>query len=158
LHSFSKLVAYLKRCREALNDDGILLCDLFGGFMAMRKCNKVRQHGKIRYVLEHEAFDLITNITRIFLHFRLEDGSWLKKAFEYPFRLWTIADIREGMELAGFKKTEVYLSENLVDQETEAFCDYERIPLYASNSKNPNPERPPLPQLESWNAYIIGLK
>jgi len=46
--TFSKLVAYLKRCHEALQDGGMFVCDLFGGYKAQMGSEKVRQHGDVK--------------------------------------------------------------------------------------------------------------
>lgn len=55
--------------------------------------------------------------------------------------------MREAMALAGFKRTEVYMSENLLEQ--ESFSDFERLPAHGG---------PPVRQMDSWNCYVVGLK
>jgi len=89
--------------------------------------------------------DLVLSFEQLKLKFS-RTGSWLKRAFEYSFRVWSIADVREAMLLGGFKSTEVYLSENLADEET--FTDVSRVPATG----------PHISQMDSWNAYIIGLR
>jgi len=119
-----------------------------------------------------EYFDIIKNTTKLVINFRFKDGkahdiwiywknrrlvntplppvrtegSWIKRAFDYQFRLWNIADVRECLLLAGFKRAEVYLSENLLDQEN--FSDYTRVPRNGG----------PVAQMDSWNAYVVGIK
>ena len=51
------------------------------------------------------------------IHFKFKDGSRIKKAFSYDWRLWTLPEIREVMEEAGFSNTRVYWEDE--DEEGE---------------------------------------
>ena len=42
------------------------------------------------------------------IHFRFPDGSKIKEAFTYEWRLWTIPELRELLMEAGFKRVDVY--------------------------------------------------
>jgi hypothetical protein len=42
------------------------------------------------------------------IHFRFPDGSELRKAFTYDWRLWTLAEIQETLIEAGFVRPAVY--------------------------------------------------
>jgi hypothetical protein len=42
------------------------------------------------------------------IHFVFPDGSKMKDAFRYEWRLWSIPEIRELLVEAGFSKTVVY--------------------------------------------------
>ena len=42
------------------------------------------------------------------IHFRFDDGSRLKKAFSYDWRLWTLPELREILREVGFAQTLVY--------------------------------------------------
>ncbi len=55
---------------------------------------------------------------KCFIHFELPDGSRMDKAFRYEWRLWTIPEIREILQEAGFSKVTVYL-EGDDDEEDE---------------------------------------
>ena len=45
---------------------------------------------------------------RCHIHFAFPDGSRLKKAFTYDWRLWTLPEIRELLDEAGFSRITVY--------------------------------------------------
>ena len=42
------------------------------------------------------------------IHFSFPDGSKIKKAFTYDWRLWTLPEIRELLLEAGFQRATVY--------------------------------------------------
>jgi hypothetical protein len=42
------------------------------------------------------------------IHFRFPDRSRLERAFTYDWRLWTLPELRELLEEAGFRRTTVY--------------------------------------------------
>jgi hypothetical protein len=43
-----------------------------------------------------------------YIHFHFNDGSKLRKAFHYEWRLWSLPEIREILLEAGFSKVTVY--------------------------------------------------
>ena len=45
---------------------------------------------------------------RTHIHFKFPDGSRIKKAFTYEWRLWTAPEIRELLLEAGFRNPTVY--------------------------------------------------
>ena len=44
------------------------------------------------------------------IHFKFDDGSRLKRAFTYDWRLWTLVEIRELLQAAGFSRVVTYFS------------------------------------------------
>jgi len=42
------------------------------------------------------------------IHFRFPDGTELKNAFTYDWRLWTVPELREALANAGFRKVTVW--------------------------------------------------
>jgi hypothetical protein len=42
------------------------------------------------------------------IHFKFPDGSKIKRAFSYEWRLWTLPELREILEEAGFSNVAVY--------------------------------------------------
>jgi hypothetical protein len=45
---------------------------------------------------------------RCHIHFRFPDGSKLKRAFTYEWRIWTLPELRELLLEAGFASARVY--------------------------------------------------
>ncbi len=102
------LLAYFKRAREALVDDGILFLDAFGGYEAHRELEERTEYDDFTYVWDQASFDPIQHAMTCQIHFEFPDGSELKKAFEYHWRLWTLPEVRELLVEAGYSSVEVY--------------------------------------------------
>ena len=105
-----KLRAYFKRAYGATKPDGIFFCDLFGGPEAQEETKEKTKHKKhgFTYIWHQAEFHPVTNYIRCHIHFRLKDGSKLKKAFTYEWRLWSAPEIRALLLEAGFRKATVY--------------------------------------------------
>lgn len=105
-----KLRTYFQRAREALADDGLFFIDLFGGGEAheeTREKTKFKELG-FTYIWDQAEFHPVTHYMRCHIHFKFKDGSKLKKAFTYEWRLWSAPELRELLEEAGFRKSTLY--------------------------------------------------
>lgn len=104
------LRAYFEKAREALVDDGLLFLDMFGGPEAQEETKEKTKHKKhgFSYIWHQETFHPVTHFIRCHIHFKFRDGSKMKKAFTYEWRLWTAPEIRELLAEAGFSKSTVY--------------------------------------------------
>lgn len=102
--------AYFERVRDSLKDDGVFFCDLFGGPEAQEETKEKTKHKKhgFTYIWEQAEFHPVTHHMRTHIHFRFKDGSKIKKAFTYEWRLWTAPEICELLLEAGFSKATVY--------------------------------------------------
>lgn len=104
----AQLLAYFRAARRALRDDGLLYLDCYGGYEAQDVMEEPRKCAGFTYVWDQAAFNPITSETLCHIHFRFPDGTQLKKAFTYDWRLWSIAEIRELLAEAGFCRSTVY--------------------------------------------------
>lgn len=102
------LLAYFRAVRRALRRGGILVADLFGGPEAMKDIVETRRVGGFTYVWEQSSFDPITNRLVAHIGFRFRDGSRLRRAFSYDWRLWSLPEVRDVLAEAGFRETHVY--------------------------------------------------
>ena len=102
--------AYFQRAHAALKDDGVFFCDMFGGPEAQEETREKTKHKKhgFSYVWDQAEFHPITHYIRCHIHFKFKDGSKIKKAFTYEWRLWTAPELRELLLEAGFSKATVY--------------------------------------------------
>lgn len=103
-----KLSGYFRRCYEALKDDGVLFLDMYGGPEAQEETKEKTKHKKFTYIWHQATFHPVTHFVRCHIHFKFPDGSKIKKAFSYEWRLWTAPEIRELLLEAGFAKATVY--------------------------------------------------
>ena len=98
---------YFETVRSHLNDDGLFFLDLFGGWEAQQELSEKREVDGFRYIWHQAKFNPITADFLAHIHFRFPDGSKMKKAFTYDWRLWTLPELRELLEEAGFEHVEV---------------------------------------------------
>jgi hypothetical protein len=103
-----ELRAYFERCRNALVDDGILFLDAFGGPEAIEVQKEKTKFDHFTYVWDQADFHPVTNHMRCHIHFKFPDGSKIKNAFTYEWRMWTLPEIRELLLEAGFASARIY--------------------------------------------------
>ena len=106
--SRGKLCGYFRRVYEGLADDGVLFLDAFGGYESYREIKEKRKLKGFRYIWEHAHYDPISGDILCHIHFSFPDGSKLKKAFTYDWRLWTLPELQELLTEAGFSRVQVY--------------------------------------------------
>jgi hypothetical protein len=102
------LRTYFERCRHALVDDGILFLDAFGGPDGIAVQKEKTRFDDFTYIWDQAEFHPVTNHMRCHIHFKFPDGSKIKKAFTYEWRIWSLPEIRELLLEAGFKSARVY--------------------------------------------------
>jgi len=90
------MLAYFKRTREALVDDGLLFLD------------EKRKVDGFKYIWEQAEFNAITNELKCHIHFHFPDKSKIKKAFTYTWRVWGARELREILAEAGYSESMVY--------------------------------------------------
>ena len=72
-----------------------------------RRKDKRRCEG-FTYVWDQFRYDPITHDATCHIHFHFRDGSKIRRAWTYEWRLWTIGELRDLLEEAGFASTTVY--------------------------------------------------
>ncbi len=103
------LRTYFQRVLESLAPGGIFFLDHYGGYESMREMTEKRDiDGKFTYVWDQHRYDPISGSMTCHIHFHFNDGSKMRKAFSYDWRLWTLPEIREILDEAGFRQSTVY--------------------------------------------------
>ena len=102
------MVRYMRRCRDALKDDGVLFMDMFGGPEAYEETKEKTKYDDFTYIWHQAKFRPVTNHMRCHIHFKFPDGSRIKKAFTYEWRLYSAPELRDMLLEAGFQKVTVY--------------------------------------------------
>lgn len=103
-----EMVAYFRSCRERLVRDGILLLDVYGGSDSYLVQEEERDLDGFTYVWDTTAFNPITGDVVTHIHFRFPDRTELNRAFSYEWRLWTLPELQECLQEAGFREVHVY--------------------------------------------------
>jgi cyclopropane fatty-acyl-phospholipid synthase-like methyltransferase len=99
---------YFECTRKSLKPGGILILDMFGGWEAQMEVTDKTRYKGFTYVWEQTKYDPLTHLTQFQIHFKIHGGRSINAAFEYNWRLWTIPEVRELLEEAGYKKLDIY--------------------------------------------------
>jgi hypothetical protein len=104
---------YFRRVRSHLSESGILVLDAFGGSEAVEVLEEEREieDGDFTYVWDQKSFSPATHHMDCRIHFRFEDGSRIKNAFRYSWRLYTLPELRDLLLEVGFREVRTYFEE-----------------------------------------------
>jgi SAM-dependent methyltransferase len=148
------LRAYFRTARESLTGDGIFVLDCFGGTEAMESMSEDRRipasisiEGRklpaFTYVWDQARFNVVDHDILCHIHFKFSDGTMMKRAFTYNWRLWTLPELQETILEAGFASAEVYL-EGWDDEADEADGIYRRRSTFEN--------------MAGWVGYVVGIR
>jgi SAM-dependent methyltransferase len=104
----STMIEYFRNVRNGLMEDGIFFLDAYGGYDAPREIEENRECEGFTYVWEQASFNPIDGLMTCHIHFEFPDRSRMDRAFSYRWRLWTLPEICEMLEEAGFSEVTVY--------------------------------------------------
>lgn len=108
---------YFESVRDALAEDGVLFLDAYGGYNSFKECREHTEQDGFTYIWDQASYDPISGEMTCHIHFTFPDGSRMRRAFSYHWRMWTLPEIREILEEAGFGTITVYWQGT--DEETE---------------------------------------
>ncbi|MEM7278381.1 MAG: class I SAM-dependent methyltransferase [Pseudomonadota bacterium] len=103
-----ELIDYFSRVRASLADGGLFMLDAFGGSEAFEEMKEKTKHDGFTYVWDQAKYHPVTGYMKTHIHFKFPDGSKMKKAFTYEWRLWTLPEIQELLLESGFAKATIY--------------------------------------------------
>jgi len=142
------LRAYFEAARRGLAADGIWIGEIYGGTEAIDVLEEEREVGPYTYVWEQARFDPITHDTTCHISFRMRDGSKVRHAFTYEWRLWTLPELREALLEAGFREVRFYFEELAPDEDD---------PDLLTGTGNFVDTRSLDENQESWLAYVVAF-
>ncbi len=173
-HDRPQMRNYLRHARRALRRDGILVLDVFGGPDAMRPGLRWRRvepaagSGLAPFACcwEQRRYDAVTGRIDCRVHFsgiadeaeRAGSAAFTtrRSAFRYDWRLWTLAELNELMQEAGFASAAIWTAP-LAPEPDRSSGGAGTSPAHclARGSFSPVTK---FPNREGWLAYIVGLK
>ncbi len=144
---------YFRAVRKAMTPGGMFFLDAFGGTEAMEEDEENRKIPsstafdgtkvpKFTYIWEQAAFNPVNHDILCHIHFKLGDGTRIRRAFTYDWRLWTLPELQELMLEAGFAASEVYV-EGWDDDEDDTDGIFRRRKRFENQC--------------GWVAYVVGL-
>ena len=104
----AKMKEYFESVYRSLNSDGVFFLDAFGGYEAFEEMKEKTKYDDFTYVWDQDRYYPVTGEIICHIHFKFPDGSKMKKAFSYDWRLWTLPEILEMLEETGFHRPTVY--------------------------------------------------
>ena len=142
--SRDELRKYFEVARQNLAEQGLLVLDIFGGPEAQQLAEEATEYEDegFTYVWDQDEYDAITNEILCKIHFQFPDGSELRDAFVYDWRLWTIAELRELLIEAGFRSADAYWEG--ADEDGEGNGEFTKVARAANE--------------DAWIAYVVGVK
>jgi len=135
------MVSYYRSVYESLVDDGVFILDSFGGYEAFQEMEESTKHSGFTYVWDQSHYNPISGDSLFHIHFKFKDGSKLKKAFTYDWRIWTLPEITEMLAEAGFTAS-VYWEGS--DEDGDGNGEFEETREGEADA--------------GWIAYIVALK
>lgn len=102
------MLRYFRSCHASLKDDGVFFLDMFGGPESFEETKEKTKYDGFTYIWHQARFHPVTNHMQCYIHFRFPDGSKIKRAFSYSWRLWTAPELRDLLLEAGFSNVTVY--------------------------------------------------
>ena len=119
----TQLGNYFSRVHQGLKENGVFFLDAYGGYESYKTVKEKTAYDDFTYYWHQKKYNPIDGHMLCHIHFKFEDGSKLKKAFTYEWRLWTLPEIREMLDDAGFNNVTVYW-EGTDEQTGEGNGDY----------------------------------
>ncbi len=143
------LLQYLTNVKESLRPGGLLVMDIWGGSESQVlqeerreiENSEDKQIGDFIFTWDQDTFDPFTHFYTTRIHFSFSDGSEIRNAFVYYWRLWTIPEVTELMADAGFQDIHV-LWEGTDPATQEGTATYERAEKGDAD--------------QAWIAYLVG--
>jgi hypothetical protein len=134
--------SYFAHVRDGLNADGVFFLDAFGGPEAFDVQKEKTKLDDFTYIWDQAEYEPVTGRMVCRIHFKFPDGSKIKNAFSYEWRLWTLPELRELLTEAGFAKVSVYWEGE--DDDGEGNGEFTE---HATGEPDP-----------AWIAYIVAEK
>ena len=99
---------YFEKVRATLVSDGVFFLDCYGGYEAFQVLKEHTRYADYTYTWHQARYNPVSGDLLCHIHFKFDDGSRLKKAFTYDWRLWTLPELREILYEAGFATATAY--------------------------------------------------
>lgn len=143
----SEVIDYFKMARANIKADGIMVMDMMGGGDCQIEGHvdkRVVKKGKrgFRYFWKQDSYNPINHDASFSISFKFKDGSRINRAFEYHWRFWSIAEVREMLAEAGFKESHIYWETE--DEKGEDTGKFER--------------RNRVPSAPCWISYLVAVR
>jgi len=142
LHKRKDLVKYFTNIKRNL-ERGLFICDFFGGNHLFY--NHTHKNQTANYKCRIGQMNIINNQSITSLNFKNGENHY-ETLFEYCFRVYSLIELKEALEDAGFNKFKIFLKD-VSDDDENTFHEYEEFDF----------DREYFPKLERYNGYLISI-
>lgn len=140
----AELLEYARAAYADLAEDGVFVMDIYGGPDSMMEVREEREIEEgFTYVWDQAEYWPATGDYRAHIHFEFKDGTKLKRAFSYDWRLWGITEVQDLLREAGFPEVETFWEGTAKDGESGNG-------VYRRSRKGEN--------CEAWVTYVVAYK
>lgn len=106
------MLTYFRSVRASLGKHGLFMLDHFSGSETMiEQVERTRKRGFV-YVWDWRSYEPISGDVVATIGFEFKDGTSMKDAFRYEWRLWTLPELRDILNEAGFSSVDVYIEKD----------------------------------------------
>lgn len=140
----NELLEYFRAVYEDLVPDGVFVIDVHGGPECMEEMEEeTEQEEGFMYVWDQDKFWPVTGEAMLYIHFRFRDGTEIKRAFTYDWRLWQLPELKDALLDAGFVSVDCYWEGTAEDGESGNG-------VFRKTRRGTNDQ--------SWVAYLVALR
>jgi hypothetical protein len=142
----AELREYFQSVRAGLAKDGLFALDIYGGTEASEEMEEERRIEEgFTYVWDQHEFLPGTNDYTCHIHFRFRDGSEMKRAFTYEWRLWSMPEVKELLAEAGFRDVRAYFEQSNAHDEGSGVYRRDETGITCRNCAG-------------WVAYVLAFR
>jgi len=139
-----QLLEYFRAAYTDLAKDGIFVLDIYGGPDSMVETREEREIEEgFTYVWDQVAYWPATGDYKAHIHFEFRDGSQMRRAFSYDWRLWTLTEVVDALKEVGFPEVETFWEGT--DEDGESGNG-----VYRKSRRGEN--------CEAWVTYVVAYK
>jgi hypothetical protein len=102
------MLRYFKGVYRDTASSGAFFLDIHGGNESFDELEESVKHRGFTYVWDQGPYDPVTGSSHRAIHFRFPDGTQLRRAFTYDWRMWTLPELQDLLVDAGFAQVDVY--------------------------------------------------
>lgn len=115
-----ELLRYFRAARASLEPGGMLIAHTYGGTACLEVQSERRRIAPSQgpdglrmpgftYEWQQSYFNPVDHHVRCHIHFRFRDGTRMRRAFTYEWRMWMLPEVRELLLEAGFRTVDVWV-------------------------------------------------
>ena len=140
----TELIEYLRSAYLDLAAEGVFVMDIYGGPDSLAEMEEEREIDEgFTYVWDQDRYWPATGDYKAYIHFKFKDGTQMKRAFTYDWRLWSLTEIKDALIEVGFASVDTYWEGTDSDGESGNG-------VYRTSRKGEN--------CEAWVTYLVAYK